>query len=83
MSEMIERAARAIYESRNGRGAMPWTQMDKNHMQPYLEDARVAIKAMREPTEAMSKAIARADWMGTKDLSWADGWRIMIHEALK
>ncbi len=78
MSEMIERVAEAIEALgyANGRTVM-------------LEIARVAIAAMREPTETMLKA-------GNEDGAWLwdtdnalDGsdamliWRAMIDEALR
>lgn len=56
MTEMVERVARAIYEGRNGAGAKAWASQPKSHRAPYLLDARAAIEAMREPTEAMTVA---------------------------
>lgn len=53
---MIERAARAIYERRNGAGCKPWSLQTKAHKAPYIDDAKAAIKAMREPTEKMLAA---------------------------
>jgi len=55
-NDMIERVARAIYEGRNGSGCKPWAHQPKAHQEPYLKDARAAIEAMREPTEAMLKS---------------------------
>ena len=56
MSEMVERVAKAIYEKRNGQGCRPWSRQPSAHKFPYIEDARAAIEAMREPTEAMLTA---------------------------
>ncbi len=53
---MIERVAKAIYEDRNGAGCKPWSHRPIAHRRPYLDDARAALKAMREPTEAMRTA---------------------------
>lgn len=53
---MIERVALAIYEKRNGRGCKPWSIQTKSHKSPYLDDARAAIEAMREPTIGMLSA---------------------------
>lgn len=53
MSEMVERVARAIYDGRNGRGARAWASLPRSHQSPYFSDARAAIEAMREPTDAM------------------------------
>lgn len=54
--EMVERVARAIYASRNGPGAKPWSLLPKAHKSPYLGDARAAIEALREPVMAIIKA---------------------------
>ena len=53
MSDMIERVARAIHFRGDDQGDGAWS-----HCQPWLrmvarEQARAAIEAMREPTEAM------------------------------
>lgn len=53
MSEMIERVAKAIYEGRNGVGAMAWAHRQDGYKDPYRIDARAAIEAMREPTQNM------------------------------
>lgn len=53
MGEMIERVARAIYESRNGAGCWPWSRQNAAYQKPYLHDARAAIEAMRIPTQRM------------------------------
>lgn len=45
---MIERVARAIYESRNGNGCRPWSIQPKAHKSPYLDDARAAMGAIRD-----------------------------------
>lgn len=45
-NEMIDRVAKAIYEVDGGKG---WHL----HSKFYLDSARAAIEAMREPTEAM------------------------------
>lgn len=50
---MVERVAKNIYEGRNGRGCVPWSRRSGGHKAPYLSDARAAIEAMREPTDAM------------------------------
>lgn len=60
---MIERAAREIYERRNGAGCKPWTLQTKAHKAPYFDDAKAAIKAMREPTQAMMDEGNSVDFM--------------------
>ncbi|MCP8895329.1 hypothetical protein KYK29_10325 [Shinella daejeonensis] len=53
--KMVEKAARKIYERRNGHGCKPWSRLPRSHQEPYLTDASAAIEAMREPTEVMSE----------------------------
>ena len=55
---MIERVARAIYEGRNGAGCRAWGAQTISHQEPYLKDATVAIKALREPTAEVKLAAA-------------------------
>lgn len=50
---IIEKAAKAIYEKRNGAGCKPWARLPKAHKEPYLLDARAALEAIREPTLEM------------------------------
>ena len=74
---MIERVARAIVKlrcARTGMGATDNCLLDPEE----LDEARAAIEAMREPTEAM-----------IKEAAWEDGrvtarnvWQAMISEAL-
>lgn len=67
MNEMIERVAKAIHIQRN---STPQQQ------------AIAAIKAMREPTEAMGEAPYRVEgYYQTEELQLA-GWQAMIDEAL-
>lgn len=79
MSEMIERVARAIFN------------VNFSHYPPDLRErcwpagrsisieiAREAIKAMREPTEAMMIAACHA---GNADMEAS--WRAAVDEALK
>lgn len=44
--DLQEWIARAIYESRNGRGCRPWPRQTKAHKAPYLVDASAAIKSL-------------------------------------
>jgi hypothetical protein len=75
---MIERAARAIYEKRNGAGCKPWGIQPKSHKAPYLDDARAAISAMMEPSERMIEARFNAVGKGGKA-----EWEAMITAALE
>lgn len=60
----LEEIARAIYADRNGSGCKPWGNLPHSHKTPYLRDALAAVKAVREPTEAMVEAA----WVGTKNV---------------
>ncbi len=75
MSEMVERVARAVWEATY---TSPWgsSSMDAELMEVFRSRAVVAIKAMREPTEAMLRASYEPGPRGEK-------WRAMIDEALK
>lgn len=53
----LESIAKAIYERRNGHGCKAWAHLPKSHQEPYLDDARAAVEAMREPTDAMIAAM--------------------------
>lgn len=77
---MVERVAKAIYEKRNGPGCTPWARQKKVHQAPYLSDAVAAIGEMREPTEAMAKAMH-----GNSTIVGAiiPGWQAAIDAALK
>lgn len=85
MSEMIDRVAKAIYEADDvWSEAFPWPVMGSKDQSPdeYRRIARAAIEAMREPTKAMRLAIAAADWQGSTDMNWDDGYRVMVDAAL-
>lgn len=45
--ETREAVARAIYESRNGRGCVPWARQPDSHKQPYRADADAALAALQ------------------------------------
>lgn len=45
----VERIARAIYESRNGIGAKPWSRLMLQHKAPYLADGHAALLALSPP----------------------------------
>ena len=91
-AERIERAARAIYEGRNGKGCKPWSLQTKAHKEPYLHDAKAALAAgiggdvvvPREPTQAMIDAALALDAVSHGVLvpaSPADAYDAMISAA--
>jgi len=53
---MVEVVARAIYNKRNGAGAVPWSRREASHKEPYRSDARAAIEAMKVPSAEMVEA---------------------------
>jgi hypothetical protein len=77
MQSMIEKVARAIAEVNVSGSDLLHYSYDKDS-DGYLELARAAIEAMREPTEAM------LDSTGGECRVWAPGaWVSMIDAALK
>ena len=53
---MIDRIASYIYQSRNGAECAPWLRLPWCQQEPYRNDARAALIAMRDPTDAMLEA---------------------------
>lgn len=47
MTELVQAAAKAIYEGRNGAGCKPWSIQTKAHKEPYLADARAAVLTVK------------------------------------
>jgi hypothetical protein len=86
MTEMIERVARAIYETMPAQIMRDdvwinweWENIDPSARSMALYRARVAIEAMLEPTEAM----LRAHHLYGVSSDPRDDWRHMIGAALK
>jgi hypothetical protein len=74
MSEMVERVARAIAYSETA---------DPEIWSAFVEVARAAIEAMREPTEQMADIGDTATGYPIYAVSGYTVWRSMIDEALK
>lgn len=83
MSEMIERVATAIYENRRRmyEDRVPFKDLYPSAQRPYLDEARAAIEAMREPTEEMIAAGARGSGEDSQDVALG-AWEAMIDAAL-
>ena len=92
MSEMVERVARAIY--RESVGSAQWEAWETFTPDAWgrvksMAQARAAIKAMREPTEAMCQApkkggaivITREGHQPLYPGNALQAWRIMIDAA--
>lgn len=75
MSEMIERVARAIAESKSARD---WARMSEHGKDWWRDEARAAIEAMRKPTRAMIEAAATVDRYAEPGEEWGP----MINAAL-
>jgi hypothetical protein len=77
-SEMIERVARAIARCES---SDDWEELGQHWKDQFLLEARAAIEAMREPTEAMREAAAY--FLGTVDIgpAWqAGGTPVVLSE---
>lgn len=77
MSEMVERVTNAIYDAMDIADSLAVPEAERY--------ARAAIKAMREPTEAMKEAWNRDfdDWLHERIEDEYHPYTVMIDEALK
>jgi hypothetical protein len=101
-SEMVERVARALFktewhpatERHEGKASLDWEREWPNSREYWLESARAAVAAMRDPTQAMTEAASEAvekyedevrggDLTPTQHCLPETVWRTMIDEALK
>jgi alpha-ketoglutarate-dependent taurine dioxygenase len=80
----LEEVARAIYAKRNGPGAKPWSLLTKAHRTPYLDDARAAIEALRQPTRDMYHAAVTTHTYENGGIEHSPGlsWKAMIDAIL-
>jgi len=79
MSEMIERVAIAQAGTR-------WDSFDEEHKNAARDLARIAIEAMREPTEAMVKDGSSFVWFEGRTFEYEDvttTYQAMIDAALR
>jgi hydrogenase maturation factor len=92
MNEIAERMAKAAYEKFNenliGDLEPYWLDLDQSFKERLIEAQRAAIRAIRDPTEAMVAAPEMNDWVWWTDVDVkpeeiAAAWRSMIDEALK
>lgn len=81
MSEMVEKVARAMAEKSKARqpGMHTLNSLPMDGKEDFLEMARAAIEAMREPTEAMVKS---GSSMYCNEYEAPDIWEDMIDAAL-
>lgn len=84
MNEMIERVARAITKYPDK--PKEWDDYSPIAQEIFRTIARLAIEAMREPTEGMCERAFEADLSDYEDDAlryFADIWQEMIDAALK
>ena len=88
MSEMVERVAKAAYESLF-MGSWPDDIGTSIDAEGFRKAARAAIEAMREPTEEMTNSAERLDDQGSSIFGEPfvpcphdEAWRVMIDAAL-
>ena len=74
MSEMVERVAKALSKA-DGHPAVLFDY--------YLEHARAAIEAMREPTDDMIRSGLAFPKLGFPFIDMKNAWEAAINEALK
>lgn len=79
---MIERVARAIWNTKPGAKIHPWERLGTVR-NDYLAEARAAIEAMRTPTEAMVRAGSEEFDPFVYGNTETDCWHAMIDAALK
>lgn len=82
MSEMVERVARALYANYRECGLVfgrPFEELPPLGRQAFMNIARAAIEAMREPSEDMRKVAD--EWCDEYDVSSC--YTLMIEEALR
>lgn len=79
MSEMIERVAKAI-------SLGEWSDSEhwqcRSDREEWMERARSAIEAMRQPTEAMDRAGLRENTLQGAAIWATPAWQAMIDMAL-
>lgn len=76
----IEQVARAIYEATEPKNV--WEIRSDEFKRDYLDYARAAIEAMREPTEAMCSAAEDSGSLEAGSSPFG-AWQAMIDAALK
>lgn len=81
MSEMIERVARAICRAGMSGPKDHLNKQENLNWRKFEIEARAAIEAMREPTNAMVEASNR-EWDGRMSHRSSGAWQAMIDAAL-
>lgn len=79
----LEEVARAIHKKRNGDGCKPWGRLPIAHKQPYMDDARAALSALREPSPEMILAATSRSDNGDRPTMYHSIWQAMIEKAME
>jgi hypothetical protein len=79
MSEMLERAARAVFKTHHEATIIGWDELSEQAQEEFMSQARAVIEAMREPTAEMWKAEHPTWTLGRPMWDW---WRGVIDAAL-
>lgn len=90
MSEMLEKVARALWEIRpwgdedSEQGIPTWDTVPEDWKAAYIDMARAAVRALREPTEEMLEAVdcggVRRQWLSGR--MHVGSWHAMIDSIL-
>ncbi|MEE4455117.1 hypothetical protein [Novosphingobium resinovorum] len=84
---IIERAARALAQSASGHD--DWDALDSQHQEAIIRDVLAVLHAIREPSDAMSRAgaevirnLAVSDTAAGYQGDAASTWRFMVAAAM-
>ncbi len=82
---MIERVAKALFEDEwDDKSSEPWESANPGERKAWLRSARVAMEAMREPTDLMGNGLNNLPGeYRAGSHSASDVWRVMIDAALE
>ncbi|MBR1034671.1 hypothetical protein JQ584_50685 [Bradyrhizobium liaoningense] len=79
MSEMIERAAKAIFRTHHEAALIGWDDLSEQAKEEFMTQGRAVIEAIREPTVEMCRDAAWDDY-GPDECRTC--WQAMIDAAL-
>lgn len=82
---MLERVAKALFEDEwDDKSSEQWESADADERKAWLRSARVAVAALREPTDLMGNGLNNLPGgYRAGSHSASDIWRVMIDAALE
>lgn len=82
---MLERVAKALFEDEwDDKSSEPWESADPDERKAWLRSARVAMAALRDPTDLMGIGLINLPGgYRAGSHSASDIWRVMIDAALE